>query len=250
MSFDSDPNAQIQTIRANLDTCPHTEVAERMDLHSVVVSAVAGSPDASLALSDIDIIQNNIRNKVSKEGWYFLGKDHPTDGRTVYHTQREDKVLKGYVAALRTVAPELSTNDALEIAGNLLKDLCSEAKYLTAKITHSRLALHRHGTPMWFAVPGDGENLMDDQIHLLPARLGLAPVGNFPVPYVTFPMLIKECRVPRFADSSGYPYWRPGGKTMPISQCAPVLGGFTEVVADNVTTIAIQNAAISYNRTV
>lgn len=250
MSFESDPKAQIQAIRHNLDACAQTEGAERMDLHSVVASTVAGRPDASLTLDDISEIKSSIRKKVIMEGWYFLGKDHPTDGRIVYHTHREDKVLKGYVAALRSIDSALSVAEAVKIAGALLADLCSKGRWIAAKVTHPQLALHLHGTPMWFAISEAGVKSIEDQIHLLPARLGLAPVEKFPIQYVLFSMLVKDCHVPRFADSSGYPYWRPGGKTMPISQCSSEMEGFTEVVADKVTTFAIQSVAISYTRTV
>ena len=159
-------------------------------------------------------------------------------------------VLKGYAVSLSTADTSLSMADATLIASQLFLDLCSDSSFAVAKDAHHDIPLHRHGSPMWLAIADDNEPEMEDQLHHFPARLGLAPDLDLLVPYVLMRLAVVDGYVPRFADSGGYPYWRPGGVTEPIEQYPLTLKGFTEVVADRVTATALRRPSVRYVRTV
>lgn len=101
---------------------------------------------------------------------------------------------------------------------------------------------------MWIAALD--EEAMLGNLQLLPARLGLAPDPVLPTSYVLMKVSTDQGALPRFADSGGFPYWRPGGVTHPISLCPAGHLGFPELVIDGIQVRHVNGPLLEYERSV
>lgn len=233
MAFQSDPELQIQRIRANLAECPQTSDAERTDLAATIDTGLLGSENRAKELTDVRSVQDALHLKAGRDALYFQGIKHPVDD-LVWHTRREDKLIRVIQIGISASDPALSTADSIAIASEIVADLAHSTRYSAAKIIANSIPLHRHGTPMWIAVPGGEDPPIDGDVHYLPARLGLQPEDEFFSRYLLVLLDLDLGAQPRFADSEGYAYWKPGGLTDPIEGCPADYTGLTELVVDEV----------------
>lgn len=249
MGFDSDAPAQIQRIRQNLNECDQTPAGEKSTLLATIEAEVGAGRDSVLAIRDIRKVQTAVRNAVASSEWYFKGRPrHDADRKLLYSTQSEIGLEDKFIRDLQRTRPDLSEADAMDIAQSLISNIFSDSGLTVAKSNHRSLLLHLYGQPIWLADPVSGNPNADNDITLLPARLGLNP---HPTRYVLLKLHVDARFTPRFADSGAYPYWRPGGKTNPIEQCPSAYNdGFDETIGDGVTVSALVAPIIRYERTI
>ena len=246
--FDDDPAAQIQRIRANLDGCSQTAAAERDILRTTIDAETRGIDDQELEIANISQVGSAVRRLAAQEKWYCGGQSQPEMAtKSLYSTQTELRFEQVFLQGLQQDDSELTSSEALAIAQQLMTDLLANPTFAAAKHAHGALPLHQHGTPMWLADPDSTAIHPDTNIALLPARLGLAPRR---ARYVLVVVTPPACCSPKFADSGAYPYWRPGGKTLPIDQCPRECDGMAESVSDGVSIRHMRRPAIRYQRAV
>lgn len=240
--FDDDAAAQLLVIGNNLAGCRQTRDPERSILRTTIDGEVADPAE----LGHILRVQQAVRIRVLQEKWYFLGQQRPElNSKTLLSTQSEFSFEQICAEGLLSIRPSLHVSEAHEIALRILSDLGDPLLFELTREDNGAVPLHRHGTPMWLADPDSASDFA--AIGLLPARLGLAPRSG---PYILLFPKATNCHVPRFSDSGGYPYWRPGGRTCPLEQCPPGCDGFIEVVADRLTIAALLKAPGRFSRTV
>ena len=134
------------------------------------------------------------------------------------------------------------------MAQQLLTDLEAMTSLREAKQLFADLSLQfPNSAIMWLANPLPAFPKFDEDIGILPARLGLRPKRER---YVLIWVRVINCLIPRFADSGGDEYWSPGGTTAPIDDCPKHCSGFDESVAQPLSLSAIYMPVIRFNRTV
>lgn len=248
MTFEIDALAQVGAINANLVGCSQTLDPERAALTADIDSVITGVAVAAFQLEHVHSIKSQVFNRALSEEWFFLGTAFGGGRSRFYNTRRADQARQGYAFGLRAIDDDLSPSDAFDVASELLAELSSTSSFVSGKSSMPELPLHRHGTPMWLAVPESEVALSDDDLSLLPARLGLDPTESVQARYIFIEVSAEECFVPRFADSGAYPYWKPGGKTAPIETCPAGLTGFTEVVGNGLTLSNLSSPFRQYLR--
>jgi hypothetical protein len=228
MPFDSDWRAQHDAVRRNLADCAATSDPERAELAACIDGVVSGRDLAALGEGDISQIQKEIRDRVAARRWYLQGNvQYDAEINIMLHTRQQGSFENSFARGLVARDSSLSQPEASTIAAALVDDLQDGTSFVAARDAYGDVSFARHPSPVWAADPGSATPEHLANLPLLPARLGLGPN---PGHYVLLTIRRPQWRSPRFADSGGYPYWRPGGVTLPIEQTPDGNSGFAEYV--------------------
>ena len=229
MSFEINATAQIRRIRENLLKCTQTKNDERATFQQAIDKSVDGKADDDIEIVQVKKAKDAIRNLAETQDLFLRGKiNSDWSGISLYSTKTEQSLVAIYVRTLNNM-PDITASEAEEIAQQLIYELEDQLIMKDRRDTYRDLPLHYITAPMWLTKPTADSAVFSADIELLPARLGMAP---FPGRYVLMGVIARECRIPRFADSGGYPYWRPGGMTQPIAQCPSAKSGLAEAVSE------------------
>ena len=221
--------SQIAQVQRNLAACTLTPSSEKAAIKSELdkaVSATAPLPPSKRLIE----VSKRIRTFASKKKLILQGPPATfvVPSKEVVHSTRRDR-LQGLLLSQLVTESDYPFDDADTLVSNLLDELQMPAPWPTlSRPTIKRLALHRAGSLFWVGDPDSGKPGPSPRFDLYPARAGLHPDAG---EYLFLRLKLNQGSTPRFADSGAYPYWRPGGKTQPISGCPAGYSGFDEAVA-------------------
>lgn len=236
---------QTRQIRKNLRECPHTALPERKRLGSTITRAVTrtrSQPDAAR----LSRISGDLYTLAKSGGLFFRGPRFTATAGHVYHSKSvgrfKDRLIRGLqdVGADFDSAETIATEVVSEFEGRTTSNVLSRPEI-------AALPLHDPGTPFWVADDFAASPPAIASAATYPARCGLEPANG---PYLLFRMTRVSGRVPRFADSAGYVFWRPGGKTEPIGGCPVHHSGFDEAIMANVSIGDLVAPATPFDRVI
>jgi len=105
-------------------------------------------------------------------------------------------------------------------AESFIKDLQSSTMLSHYRARYSSLGLQTRSQPNWLGDPNSADPPVKDPA-IFPAVAGVAPkIGT----HYKICVKLLNIQMPRFADSCGYPYWIPGGRTNPLIESGWGLG--------------------------
>lgn len=229
---------EIVQILANLANCDQTPDVEKTELQQVIKKTIADHDEDADGLSLTAVISGNLSSIAKTNGYFFQGKSSRFNLAALVWNAKQSEHFKGLLS--RTIFDANGTHgtqtQAQDDAEDLFACLTQPSEWIDAVASHASLPIHRHGYPFWIADPASGEPRAEARLDHYPARAGLAPSEHPGEKYIVLRLKIGgAAMVPRFADSCGYCYWRPGGRTAPIAECPPDLSGFSEAIVDAVT---------------
>ena len=248
MAYHEDGPLQLSRIQSNLAGCRQTETQERSLLQEAIVKACAGKAHQAVDVSDISNVKSALWQRASTDRLLLCGSRKPDlTGTTLLHTKTEAHFMNDCSLNLQHQF-KLDPGQAEDVAQELLTELASKLSLAEARRVYAGLGLQRSNSPLiWLADPVSAAPPHDDNLGLLPARLGIRPGHDR---YLLFKIAATECRTARFADSGGYEYWLPGGSTAPIEDCPPGYSGLEECVALPLTLWAIRSPVVRFVRAV
>lgn len=235
---ESGVSPEIAQILANLSNCEQTLDAERTELRQAIEQAIADHYGRADGLEITVAISGHLSNIAKTNGYFFQGKSSSFNLAGLVWNARQSEHFKGLLS--RTIFAANGTHgaqtQAQDDADELFVRLTQPSEWMGAVASYASLPIHRHGYPFWIADPASGEPPAEARLDHYPARAGLAPSEHPGEKYIVLRLAIEgPATVPRFADSCGYSYWRPGGRTEPIAECPADLSGFSEAIVDAVT---------------
>jgi hypothetical protein len=219
----------LKQIVQNLTTCPNTPAAEK-EIFMKAIRAACRSTASRPPEERLSALANRAHRLALNSNLYLKGPATSLSGKDMLHAKPRDR----FKANLETrLADHFDFDTAVNLAEEIYDELVTTgpARTCTNPLV-ADLGLHTRGTPFWVADSESGKPAFDSDLTLYAARAGLEPRSTV---YVLIRLGYREGKIPRFADSSGYPYWRPGGKTNPIEKCPSEYSGFDEAVLDNVS---------------
>jgi len=173
-------------------------------------------------------IQSAVRRYAQSNSLLFRG-DEVTPPANEYISTRSEQAIRGSWSQKLAVDRNLTLADAEIVAADIINELEDPARFRLA--VHSMPSMPLCGSigPMWIADPTSSNQLPEVNLSALRLRLG---IEARPTKQVLLRIASTSCWIPRFADSGGYPYWRPGGRTEPTEDCPAGLDGFDEYVVE------------------
>ncbi|MFH1871974.1 MAG: hypothetical protein ABIK82_09335 [Pseudomonadota bacterium] len=239
-------SSEIEQVLANLTGCLQTTEDERRELDALIKGVVGRHPGEQ---DVIDAVMRALSQWAMSKGMYFRGAASSFHkDRYVWHTKQEGRLRYSLAKSIGQKAKG-SDDRAFKEANEIMNQLRAFDRWRVAVTNNSGVALHFFGAPFWIADPDSGKPHPSVKKTYYPARAGLAP--DIDRKYVLLQLKIpKDASVPRFADSNGYPYWRPGGRTYPIEGCPAELSGFDEAVTNGVTLGCVAAEPHFFNRSV
>ena len=240
--------AHLQQIRSNLENCSETTSPERELLENTLRQAVESTKSFSDPAKRLWAICDRLGNQARINRLFFNGS--PAKFVSIETHVVHTKPLNRFRSNIQV---RLADEVDFDTAETLTNEICVELqrprpwRILQSNPTLSALAMHDHGTPFWVADPTPSTPAVDNDLTLYPARAGLAPQV---AEYVFLRLHCNKGQVPRFADSQGYPYWRPGGKTQPIKECPEGYSGLPEAVVDQVRIANLSSSIVTFDRSI
>lgn len=224
----------VDRILLNLADCMQTLDEEKRTYKELIESVM--QRHGKNIVTAVSEIMKEVARRVGQEKHYFRGTASNFHKQCdVWHTKRSTYLearLEKEISRTSHGSDYSASNDAKDIIAKLR----SPGQWLNAAGSSGFLPIHEIGTPCWVADPTSGDPEPSVHKEYYPARAGIAPDQDGIYEYVLLPLRIPgPATYPRFADSGGYPFWRPGGRTEPISGCPDSFSGFEEAVTDQVT---------------
>lgn len=217
----------------NLNSCPLTTPAEKSKLLDVVDDCAKASSPHAHSMKRILAIMTGVKEYGHDNGLFFKGpRASFISGKTVV-VRAQNKIW--FVANIEwRLRLTMSAPRAKSEASIILSKLRSKSGLKTLKSDRrkAKIPLHEHGYPLFIGDPKSAKPKILEHIRQFPCRAGLAPESRAREEYVLIWLEVDSGHTPRFPDSCGYIYWRPGGKTYPIEKCPRKLSGLSEAVTD------------------
>jgi hypothetical protein len=226
MSFHTNYRAQVDRIRLNIEKCDQTSNDDKT-IYKAIVDAKTAKP-AATNLSQVRDIQREISNTGAVNESFFKGKLAAQTSLSHGHTKALFP-LRDDLAKSISKMYSITGSRAIEISNNILLMLCSDQMFHSTKARYGKLGIRIDDRITWIFEIGTPDPTKSTVLTYLPARLGIEPIG--PKIYLAFKFKNSEVKkVPRFIDSGGYSYWKPGGKTDPIEGCPEAYLGIDEKI--------------------
>ena len=228
--YHEDYERKITDIRNNISTCTQTSPAERrsfLKAIDVVTSSKVGKPEKST----LETIERSIRNIAHTRGLLLKGtKRNELSNQDLWHTTPSIRFELKIGEIALSGDPDLAldaTSLGAKIRG-IIDKLQSPSMFAIQKAELGGKKLQATAQPLWLGDPKTSTPPIATPADF-PACAGLAPTTGTHYCLVVQHM---EPLLPRFADSGGYPYWRPGGRTLPIPESPYKIGIFEAIVGD------------------
>lgn len=239
----------LDQIADNLNKCRATSRIERNKLAGVLRKAeseATGLSDWKAALAHVE----RQLGRAAELGGLFLRGDPASfvaTSRDAVHTKAYDRLVSNVLKQLKARFRSLDHDTAENLVMLIFAELEKPKPWRLFKRHPDllRVPIHSPGYPLWVADPMSGKPDAETNLKLYPARAG---IGYEPLKYAFLKLRHASGHLPRFADSCGYPYWRPGGKTLPVPDCPKTVSGFDEAVVDGVCIRSITEKLLTIDR--
>jgi hypothetical protein len=232
MNFHLNFEKQKEQILSNLDSCVATSQGERDEFRSVILDVLSSNPVSADCIVEImKALERCAHNRNS----YCKGVKSTPLSEARFHFSLQSKLERAIAYGLKN-HPDFLFSETLaqDKAADILANLKHQSLVEHTISEFGEISIGRDERPFWITRETTGTLSPDANPSKLPARCGIQPAKR-PLAYVLMKLTIEVEHEPRFADSNGYPYWRPGGKTLPIEGCPPEFSGLDEAVAKRVT---------------
>lgn len=238
--------AHVRQIRNNLKSCIDTKSKERRALARVIRYGIAAGKferDLNIKLRHI---RENLKNKAAENGLFFKG--NVSAFVSAHEKLVHAELFLWFKDKIKTWLADDSDDRSEDAAEQVANDICYDLRQTSHWSTvgagsHAAIPLHRHGFPYWVADPGSGRPKLGGDVSLFPARAGMELESG---EYVFITLRCTAGLSPRFADSCGHHYWRPGGTTHPRDGCPSGLSGFQEAVIDRISIANISSPIVLF----
>lgn len=235
----------VRQIRSNLKNCRHTELSERAlfgQSIAITIQATLGTRNEDIRLRAVSAA---LRESARNNALFLRGPVADLAGKRILHSKAVDRFRAGIHRHLSAL---FDYESARTLTEELLVQMTTAPPWrILTELSIADLPLHEHGTPFWVADATTAVPAVDVDPSLFPARAGLRPETGT---YVLLQLSARSGNSPRFADSQGYPYWRPGGMTKPIAACPRGLSGLGEFVVDGMSLSSIAEPIQTFSRIV
>lgn len=228
--YHEDYQQKILDIRNNIAACPQTSAAERgrfLKAIDVVLDAMVGIPEEST----LEAIEGSFQHISCTMGLLLKGtKQKAIANQELWHTTpsiRFENQIKSIMMA-KDDALALDSKTLQKNVETLIGKLQTSTMFQIHKSELGNHKLQAIARPLWLGDPKSSTPPVSDPADY-PACAGIAPTTG-----THYRLIVRHPAplLPRFADSGGYPYWRPGGRTLPIPESTYKMGICEAVVGD------------------